>query len=140
MENTPDTLVILSPGFPANEADSNCMPPQQLFVKALKEVCPGLNIIVVAFQYPFVTSEYQWYGVKVITIGGESRSKLFRLLTWMKAWRILRKLNKEYRLMGLLSFWFGECALVGTHFAKFHKLTHYSWILGQDAKKGNKYL
>jgi glycosyltransferase involved in cell wall biosynthesis len=139
MKNKQETLVILSPGFPANEADSTCMPPQQIFVKALKEICPGLNIVVLTFQYPFVAAEYDWYGIKVISIGGKEKGRLFRTLTWMKAWAILRKLNKQYQLMGLLSFWFGECALVGTYFAKRHGLSHYTWLLGQDVKKGNKY-
>lgn len=139
MEHDPDTLVILSPGFPQNEADTTCMPPQQLFVKALKEVCPGSNIIVISFQYPYFKGEYEWHGVKVIAIGGQSKGKLFRLATWIKVWAVLRKLKKQYNLLGLLSFWFGECAFVGSYFAKQNKVLHYSWILGQDAKKGNKY-
>ncbi|MDF2433238.1 MAG: glycogen synthase [Mucilaginibacter sp.] len=139
MKNKPQTLVILSPGFPANEADTSCMPPQQLFVKALKEICPGLNVIVLAFQYPFTAGEYLWHGAKVIAIGGKSKSRLKRIKTWLKAWTILKKLNKEHQLIGLLSFWMGECALVGNYFAKRHKLNHYSWVLGQDARRGNKY-
>jgi glycosyltransferase involved in cell wall biosynthesis len=139
MENKPDTLVILTPGFPANETDSTCIPPKQHFVKALRKICPGLNIIVLTFQYPFFAGEYDWYGAKVIAIGGRSRGRLARLLTWAKAWTILKKLNREHHVMGLLSFWFGECSLIGSYFSKAHDLTHYSWILGQDAKKGNKY-
>jgi glycosyltransferase involved in cell wall biosynthesis len=139
MKNTLETLVILSPGFPENEADTTCMPPQYLFVKALKEICPGLNIIVLAFQYPYKTNEYLWNGIKVIAIGGKNKGGLYRLRTWLKAWFILKKLNKQNQLIGLLSFWFGECAFVGQYFTKSYKLNHYSWLLGQDAKKGNKY-
>jgi glycosyltransferase involved in cell wall biosynthesis len=139
MKNKLQTLVILSPGFPENEADTTCVPPQQLFVKALKEVCPGLNIIVLAFHYPFIKNEYRWNNVKVIAVGGKDKGRIRRIKTWLKAWFILRKLNKKYSLIGLLSFWFGECALVGHYFGRQHKLVHYSWILGQDAKKGNKY-
>jgi glycosyltransferase involved in cell wall biosynthesis len=140
MENKLETLVILSPGFPSNEADTTCMPPQQLFVKALKEVCPGLNVIVLTFHYPFTAAEYEWHGVKVIALGGKSKGRLYRINTWVKAWLTLRKLNKQYQLIGLLSFWFGECAWVGNYFAKQHRLIHYSWLLGQDAKMGNKYM
>ena len=139
MESKPETLVILSPGFPANEADTTCMPPQQIFVKALKEICPGLNVIVLTFQYPFIAADYEWHGVKVISIGGKDKGRVHRMFTWIKAFLILKKLNKQYRLMGLLSFWMGECAFVGNYFAKRHGLNHYCWILGQDAKKGNKY-
>ncbi len=139
MEHKPDTLVILSPGFPASEADTACMPPQQLFVKALKEICPGLRIIVLTFHYPFSAAEYEWHGVKVIALGGRDNGRLKRVLTWVKAWVALRKINREHHVLGLLSFWFGECALIGNYFAKRHHLRHYSWLLGQDAKRGNKY-
>jgi len=140
MENKPETLVILSPGFPANEGDTTCMPPMQLFTKALKDVCPGLNVIVIAFQYPHFRGEYDWNGIKVIALGGQNGGKLHRLRTWQKAWAVLRRLNRQYELMGLLSFWLGECAFVGSYFAKRKRLTHYAWILGQDAKRGNKYV
>ena len=139
MKNEAETLIILTPGFPENEADTACIPPQQLFVKALKEVCPGLNIIVITFQYPFTAKEYQWNGIKVIALGGQNKGSLQHLLTWTKAWFVLQKLNKQHKLIGLLSFWFGECAYVGSKFAKYNVLGHYSWILGQDAKRGNKY-
>jgi len=140
MENKPETLVILSPGFPANEADTTCMPPMQLFTKALKDVCPGLNVIVIAFQYPHIRGEYDWNGIKVIALGGQNRGKLHRLRTWQKAWTVLRKLKREYNLMGLLSFWLGDCAFVASCFAKRNRLTYYTWLLGQDAKAGNKYV
>jgi glycosyltransferase involved in cell wall biosynthesis len=134
------TLVILTPGFPENEDDTTCIPPQQIFVKVLKESYPDLNIIVVTFQYPFFAGEYQWNGVKVIAIGGEGKSRSRRGLTWLRAWRQLKQLNKDYRLIGLLSFWLGECAFVGDKFAKRYNLKHYCWMLGQDAKAGNKYV
>jgi glycosyltransferase involved in cell wall biosynthesis len=41
--------------------------------------------------------------------------------------------------VGLLSFWYGECAAVGQSFADKHGLKHFCWILGQDAKKDNDY-
>ena len=139
MKSKRQTLVILTPGFPKDKADTACLPPQQIFVKALKEICPGLNIIVLTFQYPFFAAEYDWHGVKVTSIGGKDRGRIYRLVTWIKAWLLLKKLHKEHRLIGLLSFWFGECAFVGSRFAKRHDLVHYSWLLGQDARKRNKY-
>ncbi|WP_428663339.1 glycosyltransferase [Runella sp.] len=134
------TLLILSPGFPKDEEDSTCIPPQQQFVKALKETYPLLTVVVLTFQYPFFTAEYQWFGVRVIAFGGKSRGKLFRLMTWMRVWRSLLKLHREYEVIGLLSFWLGECAFVASYFAKLKKLRHYCWLLGQDAKAGNKYV
>jgi len=40
----------------------------------------------------------------------------------------------------LLSFWYGECALVGKKFADKYSIKHYCWMWGQDAKKENKYV
>jgi len=139
MKSKRDALVILSPGFPKNEADTNCIPALQVFVKALKEVCPGLNIIVLTFQYPFSGGRYRWHGNSVISIGGRNKGGLHRIVNWLKVWRTLTKLNKRYRLMGLLSFWLGECALVGSYFARHNKLVHFCWLVGQDVKPGNKY-
>jgi glycosyltransferase involved in cell wall biosynthesis len=139
-KNKAKTLVILTPGFPENEADSTCIPPQQIFVKALKELRPELNIIILTFQYPFFSAEYQWHGVKVISFGGENKKRLFRLFTGLRVWRTLWKLNKEHQLIGLLTFWFGKCALIASSFAGRYHIKNYTWILGQDAKAGNKYV
>ncbi len=70
------TLIILTPGFPKNEEDTTCVPPQQIFVKALKEAAPGLNIIVLTFQYPFYSKEYLWNGINVISFGNKNDNKL----------------------------------------------------------------
>ena len=48
-----EILIILSPGFPESEADSTCLPMQQQFVRALKEMHPELDIVVLTFQYPY---------------------------------------------------------------------------------------
>jgi len=134
------TLVILTPGFPKDEDDSACLPSIQVFVKALKIAYPQLNLIVLTFQYPFSAANYSWHGVNVIAFGGRSRSKGFRLFIWLKVWKKLLELKKKHQVIGLLSLWLGECALVGSDFAKSHLLKHYCWLLGQDARAGNKYM
>jgi glycosyltransferase involved in cell wall biosynthesis len=133
------TLVILSPGFPKDEADTACIPPQQVFVKNIKVNYPDLNVIILAFEYPFVSSRYQWNNVTVISFGGRNKGKLVRLRNWIRAWLTLNHLNKQYQIIGLLSFWVSDCAFVANAFAKRNNLKHFCWILGQDAKPGNKY-
>jgi glycosyltransferase involved in cell wall biosynthesis len=135
----PDTLIILTPGFPADEADTTCIPPQQVFVRALKENYPKLQIIVLSFQYPFEEKEYLWHGIKVIAFGGQEKGRARRMLTWFKVWQCLRAIKERHNCLGILSFWLGDVAFVGSIFAKWNKLKHYSWLLGQDAKIGNKY-
>lgn len=134
-----NTLVILSPGFPENEADSTCIPAQQVFVRNLKKNFPALNIVVLAFQYPFASSGYQWHGITVFSFGGKNRRGIFRLLVWARVWLKLRKLKRQHDLVGLLSFWMGECTLVASRVARWYKVKHFSWVLGQDAKLWNKY-
>jgi glycosyltransferase involved in cell wall biosynthesis len=136
----PKTLLIITPGFPANEADTTCIPPQQVFVKALKDVNPGLNIIVLTLTYPFITAEYEWHGIKVISFGNKNKGRLLGMAAGIKMWLELIRLHKQYEVIGLLSFWLGKCAYIADTFAKKHKLKHYCWLLGQDAKPGNKYV
>ena len=133
------TLVILSPGFPMDEADSTCIPPQQVFVRNLKSQYPALNVIVLAFEYPYYQSSYQWNNVSVISFGGANKGGLTRLNTWRRVRLTLRRLNKQFQLIGLLSFWMGDCAFIADRFAKRRNLKHFCWILGQDAKPDNKY-
>lgn len=52
---------------------------------------------------------------------------------------VLKKINGEKRIVGLLSFWLNECAAVGKSFGEKHSILHYCWIFGQDAKKQNRY-
>lgn len=135
-----ETLVILTPGFPKDEADTTCLPMQQSFVRNLKEHYPQLNIIILSFQYPFHKKSYPWFDIPVIPFGGRNKGGLSRLLLHQKIYGRLKKINKVNKITGLLSFWYGECAWVGKRFADKHSIKHYCWILGQDAKKTNKYV
>src|SRR5436305_1886394 len=111
--NESKTLVILSPGFPETEADTACMPLNQVFIRALKQAYPQLNIVIIAFEYPFKRSSYTWNDIPVIALGGKNRSRAYRLANWVQVWQTLAKLNKQHQLIGLLSFWFDECAFIG---------------------------
>jgi len=134
-----NTLIILTPGFPINEADSACLPSVQVFVKNLQKNYPLLNIVIITFQYPFVAKRYVWNGIQVIGVGGANKGKLFRLRVWIKVWRILNDLQHQRHIIGILSLWLGECALLGKRFGKKYGIKYYTWLLGQDAKKNNRY-
>jgi glycosyltransferase involved in cell wall biosynthesis len=133
------TVIILSPGFPESETDSTCLPMQQQFVRALKKMYPQLEIVVLTFQYPYHQKEYKWFELKVIPFGGRNKGGLQKLLLRKKINSTLKKLYKENNITGLLSFWYNECAFIGKKFADKYGIKHYCWILGQDAKKANKY-
>lgn len=134
MTSKASTLVVLSPGFPRNEADTTCLPAQQLLLRGLRALRPNLRLVVLAFQYPFCSAPYRWHGIDVIPLDGRNRGGLRRLLLWRKAERVLGALMREGPIAGLLSFWYGECAFVAHCFAKREGLLHRCWICGQDAR------
>ncbi len=134
------TLIIVTPGFPTNEQDTSCLPAFQQFVLSLKTQFPQNNLMVISFQYPFEKKEYTWNGISVIALGGKNRSKLFRVMIWLKAYQVLSRIKKQHSIMGIVSLWATECALVANTFAKKNKLKHLIWIIGQDAKVTNKYI
>jgi glycosyltransferase involved in cell wall biosynthesis len=134
------TFIILSPGFPKDDEDSTCLPSIQNFVRALNEQFPQLNIVILAFDYPFFTGTYNWNNNRVKAFNGWQKGKINKLLKWIKIWRELKKLKKENDLIGLLSIWCGECAYVANRFSKKNKVEHFCWIQGQDGGKDNRYV
>jgi glycosyltransferase involved in cell wall biosynthesis len=139
MSNEKKTFIILTPGFPENEADSACLPLQQSFIRTLKELYPQLEIIVLSFQHPYHKKKYKWFGMTVIPFSGRNKGGLIRLVLRKRIYATLKSLHKRNRITGLLSFWCNECAWVGKHFGDKYDIKHYCWLLGQDAKKENKY-
>jgi glycosyltransferase involved in cell wall biosynthesis len=138
MRSLRQTLVILSPAFPSDESDSNWVPSKQLFVKKLKENFPSVHIVVLAFLYPDHQNTYGWNGVEVTAFNGMHKRKLGKLLLWRRVWKKLASIHKNQNIIGIYSFWCGECALVGKYFAKRKGLKHFCWISGLDATKDNK--
>ncbi|HEY2721725.1 MAG TPA: glycosyltransferase [Chitinophagaceae bacterium] len=137
--NSKRTFIILTPGFPASEADTTCLPMQQQLTLSMREAYPDLEIIVLTFQYPYHQTPYKWNGIEVVPFGGRNRGGLKKLKLRRKINRALENLNKTTSIAGLLSFWYNECAWIGKKFGEKHRIKHYCWILGQDAKKENKY-
>jgi len=119
-----DTLVVLTPGFAENESDTTCLPFLQGHISALSKNFPRLEIIILAFQYPYVKEVYKWNGIEVVSFNGRSRGKIYRLGLWLQVWRKLLELKRTKKIIGLFSLWCTECALIGSHFGKFYKLKH----------------
>jgi len=134
------TLVILTPAFPKNESETGWVPTQQILVRELKKQFPLVNIVVLSFLYPYEKTEYNWHGVNITAFGGINKRKLKRLQLWQNTWKKLREIRKGNNIIGILSFWCGECALVGRYFSRMYGIKHYCWICGQDARKQNRYV
>ena len=140
MSHKTKTLVILTPGFAKDEFDTTCLPMHQSFIRSLNKLIPHLKIIILAFQYPYVKKTYEWYGNTVISFNGRNRGGISKLFLFQKWNAAIKKIHRDNKIDGLLSFWYAECALAGKRFADKYHVKHYCWMLGQDAKKGNKYV
>lgn len=134
------TWIILTPGFPRDESDTTCLPFLQQFVREIHNQLAELQVVILAFDYPFKTEAYTWNHHEVIPFNGWKKKKLQKVLTWLRIWRTMKKLKRNCELVGVLSLWCTECALLGNRFAKRNGLLHFCWIQGQDAKKENKYV
>ena len=132
-------LVVLTPGFPRDEADTACLPLQQQLLQAMQKVDPELEIIVFSFQYPFYKSTYSWHGIKVIALGGSNRGGFSPMMIRMIVLNKLKELQRTKGINAILSFWYGECARTARYFAGKNNIRHACWILGQDARKENRY-
>ena len=135
-----ETLVILTPGFPDGTEDSTCLPAQQNFVLSVQRIYPLLRIRVLSFQYPFAQKNYLWNRIPVASLGGKNQGRMRRLLTWRRAWQELENIQSSEKIVGLISFWYGQCCLIGKWFAQRNSLRHLCWILGQDAGPGNRFV
>lgn len=133
-------FIILSPGFAADENDNTVLPFAQSFVLSFRKLYPGVKLIVISFQYPYVAKAYLWHGATIIPLAGKNKAGLLRLFTWTRAIRTIYTIRKQYLIKGMFSFWLAECALVGQYASRLFSIQQYSWICGQDAKPTNKLL
>lgn len=132
-------IVLLVPGFPADEHDTTCIPFLQQFCIALVKLNPNVCPIIIAFQYPYKRKQYLWNGIQVYSAGGRG-NKFNRLFTWAKVFALLIRIRKQHDIAIIHSFWMTECALMGQWFSRFFNIRHISYLIGQDALKSNKYL
>lgn len=131
-------LVILTPAFAAHESDSK-MPSQEILVRTLNRLFPGIGITILTFHFPIShQAEYLWHGNSIITFSGGMKGKLGSLALWLRVWKKLQLLKRSGNMIGIFSFFCSECAFVGHYFSRIHNIRHRIWVLGQDAKRENR--
>lgn len=131
-------IVILTPGFPADEADINCIPALQLYVQSLLEQ-QNVTVSVVTLQYPNIKAPYSWNDCEV-TPCYQGRSKWRSPFKWRKAVVTIDKLNKRNPIDLIHCFWYTESVLVGKKCKRKFGIPLLITLMGQDSKKKNKYL
>ena len=90
-------------------------------------------------HYPFHQSNYMWFGLPVMALGGKNKKGLFRITLYLKTWAALRKSYANDNTTVVLSIFATEAALLASYFCRWHKLKHFCWVMGQDAGTNNSY-
>lgn len=133
-------LVVITPGFPANEADSTCLPAIQQMMLALKDKLGAHRFCIVTLHYPFEISNYYWHGIQVYSLAGQNKKGFGRLITWFAAWRKLLALKNQHHHLTILSLWLTDTSLLAKYFSKMYGLQCAFWAQGQDVKTNNKFM
>lgn len=128
-----DDLLLITPGFPRDEADDGCIPPMQAYVKRYMELHPGAKVRVIATQYPFHRRPYTWHGAEVHPCGGANR-RWAKPFAWRRALHIAGQLHRQRPLQRVHSLWLGECAWLGQRVAARTSARHVATLQGQDAR------
>src|SRR4051812_46355512 len=106
------SVLILVPGFPSSEAETNCLPSVQNFVKAVAARNRDIAFHVISFQHPFNPGRYLWNGAMVHALAGGNKRFPFRLGSWLRAASQVRRLMASHDVIALHSFWLAECTYV----------------------------
>ena len=138
--STKKHVVFLTPGFPGNESETNCIPFLQRFIYGFGRLYPHYRFSVITFQYPFTEKTYDWHGVKVYALNGRNKKFFYKLLTWRKVFRTFRQIYKNDEDTVIHSCWLADCALIGQRIARKYGLYHVNMMMGQDCYPKNKYL
>jgi 1,2-diacylglycerol 3-alpha-glucosyltransferase len=133
-------ILILTPGFAADEEDKTCIPALQNYINAYAKRFSEDKITILAVQYPFKKLRYNWNNIDVYAIGGSNRSFPFRLFTWKYLIDTFKEIHKRQNVDILHAFWLNECSLIGNYLASRHKIKFLVTAMGQDCSVKNSYL
>jgi len=132
-------LILLSPGFAADEQDTTSMPALQLYARSLAEHHPEIGVHIVTTQFPFKKGNYRWHGIPVYSAGGKNR-KRNRLMTWARVLRQLYRLKKNGQVDLIHAFWLTEASFIAMFFRLLTGTPVLTTAMGQDVKRNNRYL
>lgn len=133
-------VLVVAPGFPANEQDDQCLPALQVFWKALPAFMPEATIRAVSLHYPFEPGPRAWQAIPVTDIGGRNRRWPLRLFALARAYRALEALTRQRRPDLIHVFFLRDAGLVASWFARRHGIPCVGTLVGQDSRPTNRYL
>lgn len=130
-------ILIITPGFPANEQDSTCVPYIQDYAIALANKIGTDKIYIISMQYPFTRKPYQWHGINVFPSGGANKKGFKYYFTLRRTQKRIQQLYKSHKFT-IHAFWMGEAAFAGYYASKKYLSKFVVTFMGQDVKPGNR--
>jgi len=136
----PHRVLLLTPGFPADEQDSLCIPPLQLMLREIAVRHPGIDVTVLALHYPLETRRYRWHDIEVRALGKANHRWPLRLIDLARARRLALSLNAEGPFSHIHALWLSDAALVASSIARSRACPWSVTAMGQDVLPNNRYL
>lgn len=133
-------LLIVTPGFAANEEDTTSVPAVQQFLLCFRRTYPEIRLSLISFHYPCKNDNYDWHGIDVHTIGNKHAGGLKKLFSFSRFLKIGKKIHNNAPIDGVLCFWLTDSSLAAKLLARKLNVPLFIWMHGQDAKADNKYV
>ena len=127
-------ILFLTPGFPPDEANTQCIPALQIFAKAMsleKEV----KISIICLHYPQQYGQRKWNGLEVYDAYANNKIRIF----W-NVWKWVKIIQLRQSIDIIHSFWLNDTAFLGHWIGRFKNIPHCITLMGQDARPSNNYL
>jgi 1,2-diacylglycerol 3-alpha-glucosyltransferase len=121
-------LLILTPGFAVNEADTSCLPFLQLYLDELKK--QDCRITIVTEDHP-QTENYSWKNIEVITVRKRATllSKIMGRFTLLKT---IEAIHKRSPVDVVHSIWCNWASVKANAFCEKNRIRHVVTLAGQE--------
>lgn len=127
-------ILWITPGFAADEQDTQCIPALQLFAKAMSEQ-EMLKITIISLFYPKQSQKRKWFSLDVYDVYTKSKACVY----W-RAWKTILAIHKKNPIDIVHSFWLNDAAVIGQCLYYYWRKPHWITLMGQDVRPSNAYL
>ncbi|GAB5416851.1 MAG: hypothetical protein Crog4KO_17180 [Crocinitomicaceae bacterium] len=128
-------ILFITPGFPADEQDTQCIPALHIYAKALKE--SGTQVSIISIHYPYKSKPYQWNGIAVYPLNGANKKWKLPLLT-NKMLSTAKKIHKERPVAVVHAFWLHRATLLAEKVSKSLQVPLVATAMGQEMRNPNR--
>jgi glycosyltransferase involved in cell wall biosynthesis len=130
-------VLIITPGFPADELDYICLPFLQLYILELMK--QNIEVSVITDQYPR-KENYKWNSVSVFTLRKKEPSFISKLFKTRRLKKVIQKINQTNKIDIVHKLWFDELVKPLQKITSELNLKLAATFTGQDVLSNNKSL